>query len=163
MRPDLTRINHPLGDLEPALRKLPVLRTRIPFKRPLPRNRLVVHRQTEHPVWLDAASCMAPDGERVEAEVPTAGWPDGLVADGHRPRVCDAVERVPEVARAQVADLTPASWGVVVEGCGCAEGFDQVEIMRRTGGYRGIAGAAVVVGLVTFEYLIVCRTPRVWR
>lgn len=89
---------------------------------------------------------MPSDGERFKTEVPTAGWPDGLVADGHRPRVCYAVKGVAEAAGRVISDLTPACWGVVVEGCDCAEGFDQVEIMGGTGCYRGVARTVLGMG-----------------
>jgi hypothetical protein len=89
---------------------------------------------------------MPPDRERVQTEVLTAGWPNGLVADCHGPCVRDAVEGVAEGAGRVISDLTPACWGVVVEGCDCAERFDQAEIMGGAGCYRGVARAAIELG-----------------
>lgn len=128
-RLNLARIDDLLSNLVPFLCKLSILRACISLERPLPRNWLIVHGQTQHPIWFDASSCVASDGERVQTEIVTARWSDGFVANGHGASIGDAVECVVDRSRRQIPKLAPACGRVVIERCDRAKRLDEVEIV----------------------------------
>lgn len=108
MGPNSVGIQQLLHQLEPAPRERTVLRASVPLKRPFPLNGLVVHGQREDPVWFDAASGVASDGEWVKTEVLSAPSADGFVADTHGANVCDAVQGIAQLVIGETPDLVAA-------------------------------------------------------